>query len=227
MPLPFHLEKLPPEALDIIRFMDKTPSANPAAIEKGTGISARAIGKAIRRLVNFDYIQMGSGGAYALTTDGKAAAHDLAVYDAAGPTAAVVQEAVYLKRRFTVVMPRALNAGKASDIYVGVNPPVAGDEQLPGIAHLDIKVTAIGATLGANHVSLEIPPDIAARPGKVTLTPGGSIPHVRLRFDIFQTFELDSAEPLEKIYFDVPVETAPTAGNMAKGVDLMLRPPRL
>ncbi|HVO42089.1 MAG TPA: hypothetical protein VMT34_05690 [Aggregatilineales bacterium] len=226
MPLPHILEILPPDALDVIRFLDKTPYAKSDGLELGTGLSNRAIGKVIRRLINANFIRMDPSGAYELTSDGKVAAQQIADYDASGGISTPMKEIPRFKRRLSVVMPRTLVAGEPAAVYIGVNPPAVGDMHLSGTVHLDIKLNAVGGVFTPTHVSIDVPPDKAAVPGKVNLTPYSGSQGVRLRIDSFQTFGLDSAEPLEKIYFDVRVEAAPSTQNMAKGVDLMLQPPR-
>src|SRR6478672_2165841 len=83
MSLPFNLQKLPPEALDVLRFLGKTAGgATTEAIEDGTGLASRPVGKAIRRLVTADYISLSFQG-YELTTDGKVAVQELIAFDSA------------------------------------------------------------------------------------------------------------------------------------------------
>jgi hypothetical protein len=232
MPLPFQLQKLPPEALDMLRYMGKvnTP-VTPDDMEQGGGMSARLVGKAIRRLVNYDYIRMGATGAYELTTDGEIAVQQIAEADTeAGnqPTqkGSTVQGS---QRRLTVVMPRSVAAGRATDLYFGVNPPDNQGVRLPGVAHVDLKVSAVNGKLSASSVSLDVPPDKAATPTKVALTPAQSGKTCRIRVDAYQASEFDSAEPLGGMYFDIQVSTDPAtkdSTSRAVGMDITLRPPR-
>ncbi|HEX3052842.1 MAG TPA: hypothetical protein VHP83_19440 [Aggregatilineaceae bacterium] len=87
MSLPLELQKLPPQALDVIRYLDgKEDGASVDAIMAGTGLSERSVGKAIRRLVTRYYASMPGEGVYLLTRLGRQAADDLRQYD--GPQAA-------------------------------------------------------------------------------------------------------------------------------------------
>src|SRR5690349_3564095 len=196
MPLPFNLQKLPPEALDVLRMMGKASSPVTAdQIEQDSGLTYRLVGKAIRRLVNFDYIKLNlANNMYELTTDGQIAAKQLAEYELQSSTddTVVGRASLVVARRLTVVMPRSLVAGQASEIYFGVNPPAAETPQLPGNLHVMLKVSAVGGTLNSADLTLEIPPDKAAAPGRLALTPAVAGKPVRVRVDAFQTGEHDT-----------------------------------
>jgi predicted transcriptional regulator len=233
MSLPFNLQKLPPEALDTLRFMGKVSNAvQPNEIEEGAKLSYRLVGKAIRRLINGDYIQIDiNNGTYQLTTDGKLAVQQLAEYDAqnAEGDATINAPTAIAQRRLTVVMPQSFAAGRANDLYFGVNPPAAAQPLLPEPANIELKISAVGGTLSTSTVSLAIPPDKAAQPGVVKLTPQQAGKLVRVRVDAFQSFEFDSMESLGGMYFDIhPGEatTAAPAATRAVGMDLALKPPR-
>lgn len=234
MSLPFNLQKLPPEALDTLRYMGKvSKQVLPNEIEDGANLSYRLVGKAIRRLINADFIQIDiSSGTYQLTTDGKIAVEQLAEYDAqAGSDSTKSAPVAAAQRRLTVVMPRAFAAGQANDLYFGVNSPAAAQTLLPDTAHIELKVSAVGGTLSTGSVSLDIPPDKAAQPGVVKLTPQLPGKPVRVRVDAFQSFEFDSMESLGGMYFDVQVpetgaRAATPSASRAVGMDLALKPPR-
>jgi hypothetical protein len=227
MTLPFNLQKLPSEALDTLRYMGKIARpVQPEDIEGGANLSYRLVGKAIRRLINVDYIQIDiSNGSYQLTTDGNLAVKQLAEYDAqtGGNSSAKAAPAMVAARRLTVVIPRGFVMGQANDLFFGVNAPT-NSTLLPDTAHIELKVSAVGATLSADTVSLAIPPDKAAQPSVVKVTPQSSGKGVRVRVDAFQSFEFDSMEPLGGMYFDVQVGEA--ANSRAVGMELSLKPPR-
>ena len=236
MPLSFNLQKLPPEALDVLRYLGKTPG--PATFDtlgQGTGLSARLIGKAIRRLVNYDYVHVTNAIAYELTSDGNVAVQQIAQFDAENANAGdqKAQAPSGTPRHLTVVLPRALNAGRATDVYFGVNAPDGSGSKLPGTVHVELKISAVNGTVSAGNVSLDIPPDKASAPGKIALTPASGNKIVRVRVDAFQSYEFDSMESLGGMYFDVQIApepgkqpTAPGAASRAVGMDLLLKPPR-
>jgi len=233
MPLPFNLQKLPPEALDILRVMGKASGAVTAdQMEQDSGLAYRLVGKAIRRLVNFDYIRLNlANNTYELTTDGQIAVNQLTEYEAALSTDETVvgRTSLVVMRRLTVVMPRTFSAGNPTEIYFGVNPPTGDIPQLPGNVHVMLKVSAVGGTLSGADVTLEIPPDKAAAPGRLALTPAEPGRPVRVRVDAFQASEYDTLnlEPLGGMYFDVQVATQPVptdATSRAVGMDLAVKP---
>ena len=235
MPLPFNLQKLPPEALDVLRYMGKTPGSQTVeTLEQGAGLSARLIGKSIRRLVNYDYIHMTSGTTYELTTDGNVAVQQIAQYDAESANAGDqrAQAPSGTPRHLTVVLPRALAVGRATDVYFGVNAPDNSGSKLPGTVHVELKISAVNGTISADNVSLAIPPDKASAPGKIALTPATGNKIVRVRVDAFQSYEFDSMESLGGMYFDVQIAPEPGQApaapgtSRAVGMDLLLKPPR-
>src|SRR5260370_1433670 len=82
MPLPLSLEKLPPEVVRVLRFMGTQSEAmTPNQIDQGTKLGSRLVGKAIRRLVNYDFIQISTNNSYLVTSDGKLVLQQLAEYD--------------------------------------------------------------------------------------------------------------------------------------------------
>lgn len=228
MSLPYHLQRLPPEALSVLRYLESNGSASADDLESKAGLSSRLVGKAIRRLVNFDYIEM-VGSTYQLTTDGKLASRDLAQYDAQmGNTSSKPKQAAMKKiqRHLSVVMPRVFNIGNAADLYIGVNPPGAEDERLPGNVKLELRVSAVGGTLSPANLSIDVPPNKAATPGKVQLTPAEDTQIIRVHVDAFQTVDEDSIEPLGGMYFDVRVSPSNMKQDStlrAVGIDVWLQ----
>jgi hypothetical protein len=233
MELPYNLQRLPPEALEVLRYLGKHGPAAAVQIETGTGMANRLVGKAIRRLVNFDYIEL-SGNTYQLTTDGTLATRQLNEYDAAQSkkdkgAASAAPQPVY--RRLAVVMPRILAPNKASDLFIGVNPPDGGAARLPMPAHLELRVSAVYGALSIANLSLSVPPDRAAAPGRLSLTPATPGRAVRVRVDAFQAMDADhmELEPLGGMYFDVKVAmdaTGHESAIRAVGMDIQLKPSR-
>ncbi len=83
MALPFELTTFPSGALDIIRYLAKQDSyaAFDTEIIAALGLSDRAFGKALRRLVTREYVEMQYDGSYALTETGIEAAEAIAAHD--------------------------------------------------------------------------------------------------------------------------------------------------
>jgi len=229
MPLPFNLQRLPSEALDLLRFMGKTPgSISTDYMEEHSGLSARLIGKSIRRLINYDYIIMNVRDEYELTTEGKVAVQELAVHDAGANSDETLRTrpGQVIQRRLTVVIPRSFVVNRPTDMYFGVNPPTPDNPTLADSVQVELRISSVGGKLSGSNVSLEIPPDRAAAPGKLTLTPTQLGKNVRVRVDAFQSVDITTLEPLGGMYFDVTVSTEVEPGDStsrAVGMDLMLR----
>jgi hypothetical protein len=205
MELPFHLTQLPPEAHAVLRQMH---IQHPATVEdlENAGISPRSVGKAIRRLVNRGYIEFKSP-KYGLTKKGKLAAKELVDYYAAkaGQVVEATPQKLMVQRKVVVVGPRSYLAEQPVDLYIGVNPPDHDSHKLPYGAQLELRVTAVGATLPVGNIAIDVPPEKAAVPTRLRLLPAAETPAVRVRIDAFQSFEFNHFEPLGGFYFDVPV----------------------
>jgi hypothetical protein len=228
MVMPYNLQRLLPEALAVLRFLRTRAAASAEELEAGTGLSNRAVGRAIRRLVNFDQIEMHDR-AYHLTTDGKITAHQLAEYEAT-PTAesgASETASSVIIRRLAVVLPRAFAANVPTAMYIGVNAAQAGSPQLPLAAQLELQVSAVGGTLSTYRLSLEVPPIKAASPARISLTPAEPGRSVRVQIDAVQVTG-EHSEPLGGMYFDVkvPLTTDSLDTSMrAVGMNLWLKAP--
>jgi hypothetical protein len=229
MPLPFNLQKLPPEALDLLRFMGKFDgAASTDDMEEQSGLSARLIGKSIRRLINYDYIVMNVHGQYELTTDGKVAVQELAVHDAGADSDVTLRTrpGQVIPRRLTVVIPRTFIVNRPTDMYFGVNPPTPENPTMSDSVQIELRISSIGGKLSGSNVSLDVPPDRAAAPGKLSLTPTQLGKMIRVRVDAFQSVDITTLEPLGGMYFDVPVATDADpidSTSRAVGMDLMIR----
>jgi hypothetical protein len=233
MSLPSNLERLPPEAIRVIQFMGtQSDPMTPDQIDQGTKLGVRLVGKAIRRLVNFDLIQISPNNSYILTSDGRQAVDEFAENDARllDGLLSLTQPQPPLQpvqRRLTVVMPRIFAAGKPTDIYFGVNPPDASLGSSGMMLNVELKVSANGGSLSSSSLSLEIPGFGAAKPSTVSLTPQTPGKVVRVRVDAFQTTDSYQVEALGGIYFDIQVATAGSGQDLssrAVGMDLLLKP---
>ncbi len=92
MNLPDELNRLPPQVLDVIRYLGSQEENGAWLDDMMTemGMSERSVRKWLRRLVTRYYAEMPIDGFYMLTATGKQAANALREFDAANPGAARV-----------------------------------------------------------------------------------------------------------------------------------------
>jgi hypothetical protein len=131
-----------------------------------------------------------------------------------------------VKRQLVIVTPRTFVAERPADLYIGVNAPSKDSRRLPYGAQVELRVTAVGASLAPSSISMDVPPDKAAVPSRVRLLPEAKTPAVRVRLDAFQGFEHNEIEPLGGFYFDIPVyvdELRQDRTPRAVGMDLTLK----
>jgi hypothetical protein len=122
------------------------------------------------------------------------------------------------------VMPHRIAIGRSTDVYFGVNPPDAPKPVSSGPARIELRLSAVGGTFSVSSIMLDIPPDRAAVPQKVGLTPLEANKPVRVRVDVFQPSS-NSTQSLGGMYFDVqvvPVTAQADATTRAVGMDLTL-----
>jgi hypothetical protein len=227
MSLSFNLQRLPPEAISVLRFLgNRGAAASSPDMEAGLDIGARAVGRAIRRLVNYSLIQMDFNGAYQLTTDGRRAYQQLADLDARTPgTTSSARDTAQITRRLTVVLPHAASDAQPVTLFIGVNPANNTVPHLENNAQLELRLSVIGGTLSQGSLSLDVPPDRAAAPVAVTVTAQPNARTMRVRVDAFQVIDTDRVDPAGDMYFDIPVRSqlSPTdATRRAVGTDLAL-----
>jgi predicted transcriptional regulator len=123
--LPFHLQTLPPEALDVLRFFGthEEENADVDTICEGTGLSERGFSKAIKRLVTRGYaiLENDTARIYRLTQQGSDSVIELAEYDATAPAEQKKDGGGHqtYTRRMLLAAPRALAANKPSNVLVG------------------------------------------------------------------------------------------------------------
>lgn len=133
MSLPFELTTFPRGAVEIIRYLAAQDSyaAFDDDIMDATGLSDRAYGKAIRRLVTKEYIDLQYEGTYALTEVGVEAAEAIAAHDDEARSEAAMDDdnllveeeviaVVETPRRVLVVYPRMLAVGQPAYLFLRV-----------------------------------------------------------------------------------------------------------
>ena len=157
MALPFELTVLPPHALDILRFLGERDNyaAFDGEIIDALEVSDRGFGKAIRRLVTKEYVEMQYDGSYVLTRIGIEAAEAIVAHDeeALADTDldedALEEEAVEevepiepVARNVIVVYPRNFKAGRPGYVFVRVDVPALEGPALIKPAELRVELHA-------------------------------------------------------------------------------------
>jgi predicted transcriptional regulator len=224
MALPNNLQKLPPEMLDVLRFLGaRETSARTADIESGLNISERVVLKAIRRLINANLIQFDEVNGYTCTGEGKRSYAALLDYDKAPKQATAQDSRAKILRRLTAVIPAALIPGQAMPIFIGIDPPNGGTAH-PETVMIDLKVQVLGGAIQPLTASLTVPPDKAAAPARLTITASVSDKPVRVKIDAYQAFQIAELKVAGRLYFDIPVagNAAAPAGKRAVAADLEL-----
>ena len=227
MSLSFNLQRLPPEAISVLRFLgNRGAAASSHDMESGLDIGARAVGRAIRRLVNYSLIQMDFNGAYQLTTDGRRAYQQLADKEVRSASSTPAARSVsQITRRLTIVLPHVASDAQPVTLFIGVNPANNTAPHLADSAQVELRLSVIGGTLSQASLSLEVPPAQAAAPVAVTVTAQPNVRTVRIRIDAFQVIDTDRVDPVGDMYFDIPVRPVANTGDSTRravGTDLAL-----
>lgn len=207
------LQRLPPQALTIIRFLAGRECATADDITGATGLSNRAFGKALRALITRRFAEMSQPGVYrlsergrqALETVGEAAPDDPApVADA--PAVSVEVPAAPARRderRLSVLVAREWVRHLPAKLMVGFD--AAPQAAASGPAQpLILRVQASGCLIDPSEHALDVPARKPAGPVQFRLTPheGGAI---RVRVEVHQNGALVGG-----LFFEVPVTDLPT-----------------
>ncbi|MBN1679440.1 MAG: hypothetical protein JW966_04060 [Anaerolineae bacterium] len=210
MSLPVNLQKLPPQALDVIRYLGtRKQGADVDTILAGTGLTERSFGKAIRRLVTRYYVEMLGQGFYKLTANGQQAVRDLRVYDGVEPDTFGPDSAAAHTRQLTAVLPRQLVAGGASVLLVGFNAPDDDSEPLQSPGRLILRVSAPGCDVHPTERPLEVTGSSHAGPVRFQVKPRRE-GDLRLRIEVFQLVTLQELVRLGGMYCDINAGAFPT-----------------
>ncbi len=232
--LPTDLQKLPPPALDVIRFLGtRKDGATTDEIMAGTGLSARSLGKAIRRLVTRYYVEMPEQEYYTLTSSGQEAAHVLHAQDGdaadtapqqptapvpqqepahqpdAGPDAAAI---AWHQRRVSAFLPKEMVARAPVPVRVGFEAAAGGAHPLHEPAHVIVRVSVPGGTVEPVERPLELPVSAPAGPVRfrVTMQHTGA---ARVRVEVFQVVGPGEVLAVGGMFFDLPVSAFPTPNS--------------
>lgn len=178
MSLPHELTTFPRNALDILRYLNGL--ANHAAFDgdiiDALDLSERGFGKAIRRLVTKEYVEMQIDGTYALTRRGQRGAEAIAAHDAetgaAEDTPAPVEATEHtFIRRLIVVHPKTIPAGKVAYLFARMDAPASGEPE-------NIE------TSGALETALRLRSDCLVNPAQLDLTVPSDEMSPAVRFEV-------------------------------------------
>jgi hypothetical protein len=228
--LPPEVQKLPPEALDVLRYLGLHPDgASIDDILDGTGLSERGFGKAIRRLVTRFYVEMPDQSFYRMTASGQQAADAVRVFDEeetpAAPGADMIAKLTHT-RQLAVVGPKELIAGAQSVLRVGFSAPADAQHPLKESGRVILRLSAPGCDVEPVERPLEVATDAPAGPARfrVMARKTGS---VRVKVEAFQLMALDELQPVGGVFFDLSVASFPTPASgevQALGATVRLHP---
>lgn len=182
MSLPFELTTFPNGAIDIIRYLGQQDdyTAFDDDLLAATGLSDRAYGKAIRRLVTKEYIELQYEGSYALTEIGIEAAEAIAVHDEemqyetdidAADFSADEEtfEVIEITRQVLAIAPRAAGAGLPAYLFLRVLE--APDDPLPIPVDVVFELRGAGAQVIPDQNDTAVPETGPADPVRFEITP--------------------------------------------------------
>lgn len=239
MSLSIELQRLLPQALDVIRYLaTREEGASVEEIMRGTGLGERICGKAIRRLVTRYYADMISPGVYRLSARGREAAQELHAYDGDtlrldldAPSATLPSTALpdltpmtladqreafepppVHRRRVSVFVQKELVIRSTAILRAGFDSPHPDESALREPARAILRLSAPGCDIQPAERPVEIPMQGAAGPLQFRLTPRleGT---VRIRLEVFQLVTVGDLVPAGGMYFDLKVAEFPTPGS--------------
>lgn len=207
--------------MPVIRFLAGRDQAETNEITGETGLSERALGKAIRALITRRLAEMTAPGVYRLSARGREA---LAAIDPDGATSRAPEQAqnaapVAAERRLSVLVAQEWVRHLPAKLMVGFDAP---PERAPGEAQrLTLRVRARGCLVEPPEHTLDVPPHHPAGPVQFRLTPheGRAI---RVQIEVHRDAAL-----LGGLFFEVPVSELPTSRSAqfhALGAPVPLRP---
>jgi DNA-binding MarR family transcriptional regulator len=237
--LPGDLQKLPPQALDVIRYLDAHDDQGTVdEIIEGTGLSERALRKAIRRLVTRYYADMPDQDFYRLTKKGKEAAGELREYDDEDVPAAVEAHAAQAPddaddemtdddvdidvgidvdvdgprhaRRMSVLVPKEFVIRSAVTLRAGFDAPAADDPvPLKETGRVILRLSAPGCDVEPVERPLDVAVDGPAGPVSFRVTPRIEGP-ARIKIEGYQFVSLKDIRPIGRVFFELNVAGFPT-----------------
>lgn len=204
MTLPFELTTLPPQALDILRYLGRTKleQADANALIEGTGFTERSFSKGIKRLVTKNYMMMDEARVYHLTQKGHKAIEDISAHDAVTPQMTQTNpDESTVEYDLCVVMMSGLAAEGPTAMMLGLEPAAA--DFLTGEAQLILRLEAVNADVSPREFAATLSPDMPVVMAQFDVTPTPDKRAIRLRVEAFQTLRMDEIDEIGGMYFDV------------------------
>jgi predicted transcriptional regulator len=226
MSLPFELQRLLPQALDVLRYLGTGEGgATTEQIMHGTGLSERTSGKAIRNLVTRYYLEMPEQGYYLLTETGWQAVQDLRAYDgdtpytpaapaetpeASAASPAEPASAPRHTRRLSIFLPREFVISSTAILRAGFDSPADNQVPLTQPGRVILRLNATYCDVDPSERPLEVAGSDAAGPVRFRVTPFRE-GEVRLKLEAFQLVAGEELlVPVGGMYFDLNVAGFPT-----------------
>lgn len=200
------LQRLPPQALPVIRYLAGRERAGASEITGETGLSDRAFGKAIRALITRRLAEMPSPGVYRLSERGRealAAVEPDGARDQAPESEQGAAPEAATARRLSVLVAQEWVRHLPAKLMVGFD--ASHDHATGATRRLTLRVQAQGCVVEPPEHVLELPPHRAAGPVQFRLTPHEGRA-VRVQIEVFHDAVL-----LGGLFFEVPVSDLPTA----------------
>ena len=224
MEMPYSLQTLPPEAVDILRYFTQlnADSAHSDSIVEGAGLTDRGFGKGIRRLVTKNYVVMSSDQVYRLTDQGRRVVEELKSFEVDAPASSARSEARFLRRHLVLVVPKTLPAGEPVEIVLGFEE--ADDEEyLNAPANMLIRLAVVnGEPRRPREAGFMLTNRQMQQSFEIT---AGRFTEARVRVEVCQyRDDGDDFDFCGGLYVDLPVsvENTPQA-PAAYGVEVILK----
>lgn len=224
MEMPYSLQTLPPEAVDILRYYAATgeDAAHADAIVEGADLTDRGFGKGIRRLVTKNYLVMSSDQVYRLTDHGRRIIAEVQAYERDAPEGDDQPSAHYVRRRLVLVAPRVLAPEQIAPIIVGFDD-ARDEENLHAPVNLLLRLSVTnGAAQGEREATLMLTNQQVQHTFEIS---AGRYTAVRVRVEVCQfQDEYDDFELCGGMYVDFPVSDDGGDPSLAAyGVDVILK----
>ncbi|GAB4414147.1 MAG: hypothetical protein Kow00106_09140 [Anaerolineae bacterium] len=217
MSIPSDLDRLPPQAVAVLRYLATRGNAEVsiAEIMGGAGLSNVGVGKGIRPLVTRRYVTMTQPGHYVLTPAGREVARGLLETEqAVGEPSAQAQtktqrsERVHV-RRLSAFAPCELSLDTPSSLQVGFDPPDQGQPPLPGPWRLVLRLRADGCEVSPESCPLDLQPRGVSGPVRFRVIPQAAGKQ-RFRLEVLDVGTGGNSRLLGGMYFDLNVAEFPT-----------------